>query len=127
MSDGSTDFNGTPIVILRWPKGAPRTEYCQKFLQGMLNRVAQAFFKYGAMADAYPQKVNAIESLEKRLAKYKTDHNTEWLMDVGNFAMIEFKHPAHADASFRATTSKESPGRKWHGEVDANARGNKES
>ncbi len=118
---------GSEFLALRWPSGVPRTEYCEQFLQGMLDRMATSFFKYGAVADAYPQKVNALKSLEKRLKKYAADHNLEWLMDVGNFAMIEFQHPAHADASFRATTSKESPGRKWRGEIDLSGRGNKDS
>ena len=132
---GSTDVDGTPIVILRWPKSVPQTEYCKVFLQGMLDRVAQAFFKYGAMADAYPDRVDAVASLRKRINNYAGDPtvkgdtgdgNTEWLVDGGNFLMIEFKHPRHPKAHYRPTSTEESPGRAWHGEIDPTQRKNAE-
>lgn len=88
-----------------------KTEFSEKFVKGMQDRMIVSFHKYGAVADAYPDKVNAIESLKKRLALYEEDGNTEWLMDVGNFAMIEFMFPAHPKAHFRPTDSDESPGR----------------
>ncbi len=127
MITGSTDCDGTPIVILRWPKSVPHTEYCKQFLQGMLDRLAQAFFKYGAMADAYPGCIDALASLEKRLSNYERDGNGEWLIDAANFLMIEFKHPRHPKFHYRPTSTEESPGRKWHGEVDSSARGNKDA
>jgi hypothetical protein len=97
---------------------APDSEFSPKFVQGMADRMATSYYKYGKVALAYPKKVDAISSLEKRLEKYKEDGNTEWLMDLANFAMIEFMHPKHEKAHFRPTDSKESPGRKWFGEVD---------
>lgn len=97
----------------------PPSEYSAQFLQGMVDRMAVSFHKYGAVADGYPDRVNAIESLELRLRTYlgdpdhpkPTDGNTEFLMDVANFAMIEFMHPRHPDAYFKSTDSDESPGR----------------
>jgi hypothetical protein len=73
-----------------------------------------SFFKYGPVADAYPNRVDAIASLQKRLDRYAETGNTEWLMDVANFAMIEWMHPRHREAHFRATDSHESPGRVWN-------------
>lgn len=96
----------------------PDTEFDLTFMQGMYDRMAASYAKYGAVAEAYPSRVDAIESLKIRLRKYEDTGNTEWLMDVANFAMIEFMRPRHKDAHFRATDSRESPGRKWHGEVD---------
>lgn len=95
------------------PAAVPATEVSDVFVQGMADRMSVSFCKYGAVAEAYPSRVDAIASLEKRLAKYKETGNTEWLMDVGNFAMIEFMHPRHPDAHYRPTDSKESPGRTW--------------
>jgi hypothetical protein len=80
----------------------------------MVDRMGVSHFKYGPVADAYPSKVDAIASLKKRLDRYAEDGNTEWLMDVANFAMIEFMHPRHPAAHFRPTESHESPGRRWH-------------
>lgn len=68
-------------------------------------------FKYGAVSDAYPDKVSAMESLKKRLDAYKKTGNAEYLVDVANFAMIEFMHPAHAKAHYQATDAAGSPGR----------------
>lgn len=113
-------------MIIKIPNNIPVTEFNQTFVQGMADRMGVSFFKYGPVRDAYPDKVNAIESLEKRLKKYKETGNTEWLMDVGNFAMIEFQHPRHPTSHFRGTDSNESPGRKWHGEIDLSGRANKE-
>jgi hypothetical protein len=68
-------------------------------------------FKYGAVAEAYPERVNAIDSLKKRLDAYRKTGNAEYLVDVANFAMIEFMHPAHAKAHYTATDASGSPGR----------------
>jgi hypothetical protein len=89
----------------------PPSEYSEQFINGMLTRMAVSFSKYGVVKDAYPHKVNALESLHKRLDKYLTDGNTEWLMDAANFLMIEFMYPSHPNAHFKSTDSNESPGR----------------
>lgn len=104
--------------------GAPESEFSTTFTQGMANRMAVSFHKYGPVADAYPKKVDAVESLLARLKLY-TDGgeikgqrvqpgNTEYLMDVANFAMIEFMRPKHPKAFFKATDSSGSPGRVWN-------------
>jgi hypothetical protein len=103
----------------------PASEFSQPFVQGMADRMAVSFCKYGRVAEAYPSRVDAIASLKLRLEKYAKDGNTEWLMDVANFAMIEFMHPRHEKAHFRPTDSKESPGRKWHGETNPLQEGNR--
>ena len=90
---------------------APSSEVSETFIDGMRDRMAVSFCKYGPVADAYPHKVNALESLVARIKRYEETGNTEWLMDVANFAMIEFMHPAHKRAHFRATDASESPGR----------------
>lgn len=84
-------------------RGTPLSEFSSRFVKLMYNAMGVSFFKYGALADAYPERVDAIASLEKRLAKYRETGNTEWLVDVANFAMIEFMRPRHPDAHFRGT------------------------
>lgn len=113
------------ILGFNWPLEVPNSEYNYQFIQGMLDRMAMSFAKYGLVKDAYPARVDAIESLKQRLEKYARTGNTEFLMDVANFAMIEFAHPKHTDAHFKATDSKESGGRQWVGEVDPSQRSNK--
>lgn len=100
----------------------------------MANRMAVSYHKYGPVAEAYPEKVDAIESLKTRLKLYMEGGevkgvkiepgNTEYLMDVANFAMIEFMHPKHKKAFFKATDSNGSPGRNWNdGQVTDAAHG----
>lgn len=102
----------------------PATEYSMLFLQGMLDRMAVSFHKYGAVNDGFPYPVNALESLQMRLDKYAETGNTEWLMDVANFAMIEFMRPRTLAAHFEATDSDASPGRDTSSGITA--AGNKE-
>jgi hypothetical protein len=99
----------------------PGSEWSKSFIEGMLNRMGMSYFKYGALRRAYPEKVDAIASLKQRLAKYEETGNTEWLMDLANFAMIEYMHPRHPQAHYRPTDSRESPGRTGtHGGRNAN-------
>ena len=99
---------------------APESEISRAFVQGMADRMAMSFFKYGRVREAYTGRVYAIASLKLRLEKYAETGNTEYLMDVANFAMIEYMHPKHQAAHFTATDDKESPGRVWNGEMDPN-------
>jgi hypothetical protein len=95
----------------------PDTEHSEPFIRGMVDRMLVSFFKYGKVADAYPGKVSALESLQARIAKYRQTGNTEYLIDAANFAMIEFMHPSQADAHFTPTDSDGSPGRVWSGGI----------
>lgn len=94
--------------------GCPPSEFSKSFIVGMLDRMGVSFHKYGPLKKAYPDKVSAIESLKQRLDRYEQDGNTEWLMDVANFAMIEFMAPAHPSAHFSPQDSDTSPGRVGH-------------
>lgn len=106
MNDGDRMLQ-TPIEKL----GAPASEFNESFVVGMRKRMAVSFHKYGKMADAARKRVDQVASLKIRLERYEETGNTEWLMDVANMAMIEFTHPLHPDAHYRATDSDESPGR----------------
>lgn len=96
------------------PNGVPESEFCYEFVEGMEYRMGMSYFKYGLVTEAYPHRVDAIASLKLRLDKYLETGNKEYLMDVGNFAMIEFMHPKHPKAYFQPTDSDGSPGRVWH-------------
>lgn len=99
------------MIAITTSDGVPDSEFSIKFVQGMYDRMGVSFYKYGLVAKAYPKRVDAIESLIKRLDKYEETGNTEFLMDAANFAMIEFMHPSHPNAHYRPTDSTESPGR----------------
>lgn len=44
--------------------------------------------------------MDAIKNLEIRLQKYKETGNTEYLVDVANFVMLEFMHPSIPGAKY---------------------------
>jgi hypothetical protein len=87
------------------------TETSPRFHDLMNAAMLVSFYKYGHVGDGYPKRVNAIDSLKLRLAKYVETGNAEYLVDVANFAMIEFMYPANPDAFFRSTDRDGSPGR----------------
>jgi hypothetical protein len=87
------------------------SEYIGEFWDKMKRAMAVSFYKYGPVADAYPDKVDAIASLRQRLREYERSGNTELLVDVANFAMIEFMHPRHSEAHYAPGDSDASPGR----------------
>lgn len=78
-----------------------KTEYSEKFDELRKNRMLTSYFKYGYMKDNYESGlVSAVKNLEDRLDKYKKTGNTELLVDVANFAMIEFMFPQHENQHF---------------------------
>lgn len=87
-----------------------RTEFSEDFVRKMKNRMITSFHKYGPIDINARLGNDAIKDLKKRLNLYEETGNTEWLVDVGNFAMIEFMYSHHPNAHFRSTDSSESPG-----------------
>lgn len=89
-----------------------QSEDSPKFHERMRQAMTVSLHKYGPVKDAYPHKVNAIASLKQRLDLYEQTGNADYLVDVANFAMIEFMRPAHPDFHDRPTDGGE--GRAWH-------------
>lgn len=85
-------------------------DFSDSFVSLMRNRIVMSHYKYGWVSDTYPELADAIESLKQRLALYEETGNLEHLVDVGNFAMIEYMRPRHPNAHFKATDSDQSPG-----------------
>lgn len=89
-------------------------------LQMMVNRMAVSHFKYGRI-DHNAGKIDEMKSGRQRLWMYDgkgpragnkegNTGNTENLLDAANFFLIEFTHPQHRKAEFRAQSASESPG-----------------
>ena len=66
--------------------------------QIMANRMSVSHFKYGDMADKYPDNAKAIDNVRTRLDLYERDGNVEHLIDAANFAAIEHLYPSHPEA-----------------------------
>lgn len=93
------------------PKSAPASEFFPEFVRGMRDRMAMSYHKYGPVRQGFPDKVDAMSSMEQRVLEYQRTGNSEFLIDAANFLMIEFMLPRHPKAHFRPTDSHESPGR----------------
>lgn len=88
-----------------------KTEYSEKFDTLRKNRMVTSFDKYGPLQVNYENKlIDGIKTLEECIQKYKKTGNTEYLVDVSNYAMIEFMYPQHEKAYFKSTELKDSAG-----------------
>ena len=82
------------------------TEWDYRFEELQKKAMIMSFYKYGAMSKNHSKEDNhmdAVANLKKRLEMYEKTGNTEFLVDVANFAMIEFKYPHHPEAHFKGT------------------------
>lgn len=86
------------------------TPYEPEFWEMMKNRMKMGRHRYGPLDERNVIKYDIIKSLKKRLRAYEESGNTEFLVDVANFAMMEYLFPMHPDAHFKATDHSESPG-----------------
>ena len=79
-----------------------KTEYSEEFDQLRKNRMVVSFHKYGPAKENYPLLVDAIENAKIRIQKFEETGNLEYLVDAGNFLMLEYKYPRHQNAHFEA-------------------------
>ena len=87
-----------------------RKEYSEAFDKLRKNRVEVSFFKYGPARENFGSgRVDAIGSLELCLDKFKKTGNTEYLLDVANYAMFRYMYPLPGEF-FKPTDSNESAG-----------------
>lgn len=85
-------------------------EYSTDFDKLRKSRVEVSSYKYGAARDNFGSgRVDTIGSLELCLDKFKKTGNTEYLLDVANYAMFRYMFPLPGEY-FKATDSSESAG-----------------
>lgn len=87
-----------------------KRDFSEAFVNKMKNAIEMSHYKYGWLSKNYPELVQAVKCLRERLDLYEKTHNTEYLVDVANFAMIEFMYPSFGDAKYMPTDSQDSPG-----------------
>ena len=86
-------------------------EYSDRFDTLRKNRVETSYYKYGPVKKNYKDGlINALESHDRCIQKYKETGNTEYLCDAANYLMFEFMYPSISGAHSRATYSDESAG-----------------
>lgn len=87
-----------------------RRDFSDEFISKMKNAILTSYYKYGWCSQTYPELAWAYKSIKTRLELYKKTHNLEYLVDVANFAMIEYCHPSFADSEYSPTDSDKSLG-----------------
>ena len=87
-----------------------KRDFSEEFVNKMRNAIEMSHYKYGWMSDTYPELAQAVKCIQERLDLYNKTHNKEYLVDIANFAMIEFKHPSYDDSKYEPGDSDKSPG-----------------
>jgi hypothetical protein len=88
--------------------------FLPRFVSGMADRMIVSAHKYGRVTPDVPKQRDMLATIRLRLQKYQDTHNTEFLMDVANFCVMEGLFPSFDDAHFKPTDSHESPGLVGH-------------
>lgn len=87
-----------------------KRDFSETFVNKMKNAIEMSYYKYGYTNKTYPELAQAYKCIKQRLELYEKTHNMEYLVDVANFAMLEFLYPAFSDAKYTPTDSDKSPG-----------------
>lgn len=72
------------------------SEWSSEFEEKMRNRLVMGAFRYGRISDNVDNNYNWVDNAILRLEEYKETGNTENLIDIANYMMVEFmvgKHP----------------------------------
>ena len=85
-------------------------DFSNEFIKKMQNAILLSHYKYGFASKTYPELAQARKCIDERLELYNKTHNTEYLVDIANFAMLEYMYPSYEDAKYIPTDSSESPG-----------------
>lgn len=68
----------------------------------MKNRLLLGAFRYGLLRSKGEQGYDMIGSLKRRVELYEQSGNLEFLVDVANLALLEFRFPQHRNAHFES-------------------------
>jgi hypothetical protein len=79
-----------------------KTQVSQRFIDLMTNRMVLGTLRYGRWQDNKKNKVkyDRVGSIRKRLDLFEQTGNSEYLVDIANFAMIEFEISDHPNLHF---------------------------
>lgn len=87
-----------------------KRDFSEPFVNKMRNAIEMSHYKYGWAGKTYPDLAQAYKCIRQRLDLYEETHNKDYLIDIANFAMLEFLYPAFSDAVYVPTDSDKSPG-----------------
>lgn len=88
-----------------------KTEYDKELDHIRQNMVINSWFKYGPIKHNFGEHlVDALETMDICVTKYKKTGNKEYLADAMNYLMFEFMYPSVKDAYYEKTDSDGSAG-----------------
>lgn len=66
------------------------------------NKLIQGFFRYTNPDNSFPVKSNYdyIQAMKNKIKRYEETHNLELLVDIANYAKLEFRKPRYFDAYY---------------------------
>lgn len=82
-----------------------KTEWCPEFEQLMRNRLIMGAIRYRTFAEnaaGLDNNYDRIGAAITRLQKYQQSGNDEYLVDVANFCVLEFRFGKHPKKHFHA-------------------------
>lgn len=84
-----------------------KTEWNPEVDELCKNRMVQGFFSYGPIAENYGSGlISAKEKIRQYLDEYDKTGNIEKLLDIRNFAAIEYRYPSHPNAHFEQSNER---------------------
>lgn len=87
-----------------------KEDFSEEFINKMRNAMEMSYYKYGHAKKTYPELAQANKCIQERLNLYLKTHNKDYLVDIANFALLEFKYPEFEDAKYEPGDSDQSPG-----------------
>lgn len=91
------------LVTLADIDKAVKRKWCPRFFKLMRNRLAMGYLRYEVTnIGKVKKKYDFIGAIRTKLDLYEQTGNTECLVDIGNYSMLEFKTPKHPNAHFEA-------------------------
>ena len=87
-----------------------KRDFSEDYVGKMKNAIEMSHYKYGWASKTYPELAQARKCIVERLDLYNKTHNKDYLVDIGNFAMLEYMYPSYEDAEYTPTDSDRSPG-----------------
>lgn len=84
------------------PAELRKTQWNSEFENLMRNRMVFGAFRYGTLEENAGRRWDFLASINRRLDAYFETGNTENLVDVANYCLVEFTNPQHPDHHFRS-------------------------
>lgn len=110
ISEKITELKKKAGLRMETRKDILKRDFSEDFVEKMRNAIEMSHYKYGWAGKTYPELAQARKCIQERLDLYNRTHNKEYLVDIGNFAMLEYLYPSYKDARYTPTDSCDSPG-----------------